>query len=134
MPTGQPPALSFVPVGPMTNTDPGHALVIDNQTHTIPANTAVWYRFTYAGDKSDITITLPNGALNGLDFNVWTAQGASDWWDLTPVGRGTVHTTSSDLDWVGLFDFPGTFYVQVINATPGALPAQIMIQGSGVTL
>ncbi len=150
--SGQPakaPALSYVPTtGPVMNTDPGHAAVMDNQTHTVGANTALWYSFTYAGDKSQISIMLPNGNANGIQFNVWTAQGASDWWDLQPVGRGTAQSVncttgeaqentgcfSSDLNWSGNFDLNGIYYVQVVNPNASPVAAQMTIQGTGVTL
>ncbi len=143
------PALNYTPsTGPVMNTDPGHATVMDNQAHTIAANTAVWYRFAYAGDKSQIAIVLPNGNVSGVQFNVWTAQGASDWWDLQPVGRGTAMSVNcttgapeektgcfaNDLNWNGNFDLSGTYYVQVVNTTASPVSAMLTIQGDGVTL
>ncbi len=143
------PALNYTPTGgPVMNTDPGHAAMMDNKAHTIAANTALWYTFNYAGDKSLITIVLPNGNVSGVQFNVWTAQGASDWWDLQPVGRGTAQSIdctsgepkdntgcwSNDLNWNGKFDLSGTYYVQVINTNSTPMSAQLQIQGDGVAL
>lgn len=133
---------------PMANMDPGHASVIDNQAHTIAANGSLWYRFYYTGDKSEILLTLPNGNLNGLHFNVFTPGQVSDWWEVAAIGRGTGQEINcdtgmpetggacqaDDLTWKGDFNEYGTYYVQVVNPTANALSAQLMIQGDGVTL
>lgn len=130
------------------NIDPGHAMVLDNQGHTIPANSSLWYRFNYAGDRSAITITLLNGTNSGLGFNVFTPAQVGDWWDEKPVGRGTAQTVNCDtglpeesggcqaydLSWIGDFNASGTYYVQLVNNNSNATTAQLTIQGDSVTL
>jgi hypothetical protein len=130
------------------NTDPGHAVVIDNTSHAIPTNSSRWYSFGYAGDRSQITVTLVNGSNSGLAFNVFTPAEIVNRWDATPVGRGTSYaincTTglpqeggacqSSDLTWSGNFNASGTYYVQLVNNTGSTMSFQLTVQGSGVTL
>ncbi len=139
--------LSAIAAGP-NNTAPAVAAVLDNQAHTIQGNSTLWYRFDYAGDRSQVTISLVNGANGQVAFNVFTPQQINDWWETKPIGRGTVFAlncntgrpapegqcTSNDLSWGGQFPFAGTYYVQVINYGPGAASAQLLIQGSGVSL
>jgi hypothetical protein len=143
-PSGAPPKVP----GVSGNIDPGHATVIDNQGHMIPANSSLWYRFNYAGDRSAITVTLANGTNSGLGFNVFTPAQVGDWWDEKPVGRGTAQTVNCDtgqpdesggcqaydLSWIGDFNASGTYYVQVVNNNANPMTAQLTIQGDGVTL
>ncbi len=132
----------------VSNTSPTTAAVIDGQTHQIAANSSLWYRFDYAGDRSHITVTLPNGNGSGLAFNVFTPAQIGDWWDTKPIGRGTAYQIncetgepqpngqcqSNDLTWDGQFNAPGTYYVEVVNTTGSPLNFQLTIQGTGVTL
>lgn len=131
-----------------SNIDPGHAAVMDNNSHTFPADTSLWYRFDYAGDKSEITVTLVNAANSGLEFSVFTPGQVGDWWDEQPIGRGTAQQLScntglpapygacqsNDLSWVGKFNAPGTYYVQVFNSNDNPMTGQLTIQGDGVSL
>ncbi len=137
-----------IPAPSTANNDPAHAAVMDNQGHVIPANGSLWYRFDYAGDRSGITITLPNGTNSGLGFNVFTPGQIGDWWDEHPVGRGTAQAVNcntgipeesggcqaGDLTWDGNFNASATYYVQVFNDNADPMTAQLMIQGDGVTL
>jgi hypothetical protein len=130
------------------NTDPGHAAVIDNNSHAIPANSSLWYSFGYAGDHSQITITLLNGNNRGLAASVYTPAEADTWWTTPPVGRVTSYaincTTglpqeggacqSNDLIWSGKFNANGTYSVRLVNNTGSTLGFQLTIQGTGVTL
>ncbi len=146
-PAPKAPSASAAPVvGPAT--DPAHAALIDNQPHIIPAGTSVWYSFNYVGDKSQILLSLVNGAASGLQFNVWTPARIGDWWNETPIGRGAAQNIncdtgvveekgackSNDLIWTGNFDIPGTYYIQVTNPAANAMSGQLMIQGTGVML
>ncbi len=149
VPSPKMPSTSAAPsAGSVANIDPSHAMLINNAAHPIPANASLWYSFNYAGDKSQITLTLPNGDVSGLQFNVWTPSQIGDWWDLSPIGRGTAQNVncdtgvvqengacrSNDLIWTGNFNASGTFYVQVTNTTSNSVSAPLMVQGSGVAL
>jgi hypothetical protein len=132
----------------MMNVDPGHATVMDNNSHMIPSSTGLWYRFAYAVNHSQVTITMPNGANSGLEFSVFAPGQIGDWWDETPVGRGTVPAMncngiapgikgdcqSTNLTWTGNFNTNGWYYVQVFNNNDMPTSAQLMIQGDGVAL
>ena len=72
---------------PVTNTDPDHAYALDGQVHSIAANSSLWYRFDYAGYRSQITVTLLYAANSGLAFNVYTPAQISDWWEAKPISR-----------------------------------------------
>lgn len=133
---------------PPANVSPPTAAYLDNQTHSIPANSSLWYQFGYAGDRSQVVLTLMNGTNSGVGFNVFTPAQISDWWELSPIGRGTSEPVncdtsepmqkgkcqSSDLMWVGNFDVGEAYYVQVVNNNSTPTAAQLTIQGDGVTL
>jgi hypothetical protein len=132
------------------NTQPATARYINGQPQSIPANSATWYKFDYAGDKSQVTVLMPNGANTLIAFNVYTPEQAQSWWDAKtkPIGRGTAYQIdcatgeenymgqcqSNDLKWVGKFNFPGTFYVQVVNYNTGTANFTLTIQGTGVSV
>jgi hypothetical protein len=139
-------AVMTLPAG--SNIDPGHAAVMDNNSHSIPGSTAMWYRFDYVVNHSDVTITMPNGKNSGLGFNVFTSSQTGDWWDEQPVGRGTAQAVNcssmlpdtsgncqaNDLTWTGSFNTNGTVYVQVVNNNDSPSTWQLMIEGEGVAL
>lgn len=131
------------------NTQPDTAAYINGQPQSIPANTTQWYKFDYVGDKSLITILMPNGTDSLVAFNVFTPEEAAHWWDKPkPVGRGTAYSVncttgeevywgtckSNDLKWKGQFNFPGTFYIQVVNYNTGTANFTLTIQGTGVSV
>ena len=64
-------ALTAGAAGPV-GTSPNNAPYIDNQTHTIPGNSSIWYRFDYhlsdTGDRPIANIDLLDGEKNGLGF------------------------------------------------------------------
>ncbi len=130
------------------NTQPATASYINNLPQSIPAQSAQWYKFDYAGDKSQVTVLMPNGANSLVAFNVFTPEQAQSWWEKStkPIGRGTAYQIdcetgqenylgqcqSDDLKWVGEFNFPGTFYVQVVNYNTGTANFTLTIAGTGV--
>ncbi len=91
---------------------------------------------------------MPNGANSLVAFNVFTPEQAQSWWDpkTRPIGRGTAYSIicatgveayygecqSRDLKWKGEFNFPGTFYVQVVNFNTGTANFTLTIEGTGV--
>lgn len=132
----------------LPNLDPGHAAIMDNHSHMIPGNAGLWYRFNYVVNRSEVTITMPNGTNSGLDFNVFASSQIGDWWSETPVGRGTAQAVncfstapgvnggcqSKDLSWKGNFNTNGTYYVEIVNNNSSAASAQLSIWGEGVML
>ncbi len=126
---------------------------LDNQSHTLAANASALYKFDYAVDTVNnvhpvTTITLPNGAMNGLGFQVWTPDKVGDMADNTPIGVGSAQSVdcntgdiaggstcqSPDLIWSGAFGTSGTYYVLVTNSTNASVNYTLNIQGSGVSL
>ena len=130
------------------NSQPNTATYINGQPQSIPAQTTQWYKFDYRGDKSLITILMPNGTDSLVAFNVFTPEQAKTWWEpkTKPVGRGTPYSIdcatgeevywgeckSNDLKWKGEFNFPGTFFVQVVNYNTGTANFTLTIDGTGV--
>lgn len=127
--------------------DPSKAVAIDSKAHTLPANSATWYSFSYGflddGTHPTKTITLVNGVASGLTFQVWSADALSgQWWNNLPVGQGTAAALdcstmevagqggcqSSDLTWLGAFGAPGTYYVRVVNNTGAPVNYTLTIQ------
>lgn len=145
VPTAVPPP---VVVEPSTGVDPGHANVLDGLVHSIPARSSKWFRFGYAGDKSQIIVTLLYAAYSGLAFNVYTPEQILDWWEVKPIGRGTIEILdcesnrptylgkcqSNYLRWIGKFNASGTYYVELVNYNDTPMTAQFTIEGSGVSL
>ena len=140
-------AMTAAAQGPVASLTTINAPYIDNQSHTIPANSSVWYRFDYAinpdtGVRPITTITLVNGDVSGVTFDVWTASGAADTADNMPVGKANTYNvgtdsgvmTSSNLDWVGAFGASGAYYVRVMNTNSSDTAAQLTIEGDGVGL
>jgi len=137
-------AMTAAADGPVANAAPVSAPYIDNQAHTIQPNSSVLYRFDYTiGDtRPTTTITLLNGNVTGMTFEVWTPDMVTDMADNKPIGLGTTFNVASDsgmvqsddLMWSGAFGASGPYYVQVINPTSAAMSAQLMISGSGVSL
>lgn len=127
---------------------PNTAPYISALPQSIPANSTQWYKFDYVGDKSLITIIMPNGTDTLVEFNVFTPEQAQTWWDpkTKPIGRGTAYSIdcstgeevywgeckSRDLKWKGQFNFPGTFFVQVANYNTGPANFTLDITGTGV--
>lgn len=132
------------------NTQPATASYINGQPQSVPANFAQWYKFDYKGDKSQVTVMMPNGANTLVAFDVYTPEQAQSWWDgsTKPIGRGTAYQIdcdtgkenymgqcqSNDLKWVGQFNFPGTFYVQVVNYNTGTANFKLTVEGTGVSV
>ncbi len=143
--------LSFGSV--IASADGSTVAYLDNQSHTLAANASALYKFDYAVDTVNnvrpvTTITLPNGAMNGLSFQVWTPDKVGDMADNTPIGVGSAQSVdcntgdiaggstcqSPDLIWSGAFGTSGTYYVLVTNNTNSSVNYTLNIQGSGVSL
>lgn len=138
---------AVVAASPMRS-DPSSAVYLDNQSHTIAANSDLWFKFDYGlanAVRSVSSLTMVNGTNSGVRYEVWAGENISDWSDRQPTGRGTATvldcTTglpsqsggcqSSDLTWSGAF---GTYYVHVVNDNSSPSTFLLLIQGDSVTL
>ncbi len=129
-----------------TNTFPGGASGLDNQFHTIPANTHLWYFFEYSGDNTQFSVVLVGGAKDKLDFNLYlpTQVTLPDQWVTNAIGRGSQPgiacpsgTGNCDQDnkiWLGGFNVSGRYYVEVINNNAQNLPFLLKIVGGGSSI
>ncbi len=61
------------------STDPNRAAYIGAQSQSIAANATLWYKFDYSGDRSEITLIMPNGANSMVAFNVFTPDEVKSW-------------------------------------------------------
>ncbi|MBI5031931.1 MAG: hypothetical protein HZB51_15480 [Chloroflexi bacterium] len=140
-------------VASTTNLDsPTQATLINGQVQSIPAGSAMWYRFDYStGDPNNLPISKPvdtlkllDGNKSGLAFDVWAPNQINDYTskDARPIGKGTAGSVncdtgmlaartncqSADLTWSGAFGATGTYFVRVINNTSNAVNAMLTIQ------
>ncbi len=77
---------------PQVADDPGRAVALDGQTHTLPANSATWYKFDYGFSDSSrpiVFLRLPNGVVSGVGFQLWAGENINNWTDQKPFGQGT---------------------------------------------
>lgn len=135
------PVATATPQPPVNNSPYFAVFIPDNRPTAILANSELWYKFDYTGDKSLITISLPNGNAWGFDFKVYTSDQAFQVYTQdTPVGRGnavnqpcaTGSCTANDLTWIGSFPVAGTYFVRVINNRP--LPQTFVLQIVGTAV
>jgi hypothetical protein len=116
-------------------TNPANALYITNESQSIPGLTMRYYKFEYAGDNSEVVVSILNGWDKNIAFNVYTPEQINDstWWLLPPIGRGTRHN-QTDLAWVGRFYAPGPYYVEVQNFSDQPQEFTLTVRGVSVRL
>lgn len=108
-----------VPQPTFANTEPAKALPITNEKFVVPANTTLWYSFFYPGDNSQMTMRMIPGAQEKLSFMVHTPSQIAKWWDVNPIGRGSVQ--KDDLVATLNSNEGGTYYIEVTNDKPYAV-------------
>lgn len=127
---------------PTTNNldDPLKAVFLDGKQQIVPANSAMWFSYTYAiGDYTNRPfnlIRLLYGAKTGLKFEVYSPEILATWWENKPIGMGTIEMKACDtgwcstdnLAWAGSFGSAGTYFVRVINKTAYDLPFTLSLQ------
>jgi hypothetical protein len=135
------PIATATPQPPVNNSPYFAVFVPDNRPVAILANSELWYKFDYSGDRSKITLALPNGNAWGFDFKLYTNEQAFRVYTEDKfVGRGsainqacdTGKCTADDLTWVGNFNIAGTYFVRVINTKP--LPQTFVLQIAGTAV
>jgi len=114
----------------LSNVDPNNAFLADATPRVIPAKTTLWYRFYYAGDHSQVLITMPNGADNHLRFHVHTPTQMTSWWNATPVGQS--NPSNGDMVWNGNSNEGGWWYIEVMNDNPTAMGFVLQVTGDKV--
>jgi hypothetical protein len=136
------PTATPSPTPVATNFFPTSAVYVwENRTRIIPENSELWFIFDYSGDRSPVTIVLPNGFTTGLRFRVFTMTQAERYFDgVDFVGEGTRpwirceegRCRSNDLLWSGGFAEPGIYFIQVTNPDPRWKTFQLQVSGTGV--
>lgn len=125
------------------NDSPYTAIYVpDNREQNIPANSEMWYKFDYGGDKSRVLIVLYNGNISGIWFAVFDPQQAERFTENKFVGRGmpqpvlcdTGKCTGNDLVWVGSFAAPGTYYIRVTNPNDKPWTFKMHIEGTNINI
>jgi hypothetical protein len=137
------PIPSPTPVKGVQNDSPYTAVFVrDNREQAIPANTSMWYKFDYGGDRSRILMVLYNGAISGIWFAVFTPEQAINFTDDKFVGRGMTSPvlcdqgkcTGNDFVWVGNFSVPGTYFIRVTNPNDKPWTFKFHIEGENINI
>ncbi|MBM3128356.1 MAG: hypothetical protein FJ009_06930 [Chloroflexi bacterium] len=141
-----PPPLAVpspTPVRAVENDSPYTAIYVrDNRDQNIPANTSMWYKFDYGGDRSRIWIQLYNGNVSGIWFAIFTPDQAIHFTDDKFIGRGMTQPvlcdqgrcTGNDLVWVGNFTVPGTYFIRVTNPNDKPWTFKLHIEGDNINI
>lgn len=117
--------------------------VYDSRLRVLPPKTDSWFKFEHSGDRSVATVLLPDAKLSGLEFKLYTSNGASRFADEDkPVGVGTQPPgtcssgpcSSNDLMWSGAFSTADTIYLRITNTSEKYANLRIQITGTGVVL
>ncbi len=117
-----------------SNTSPASAVYLDNQTHFVPPNMTLWYKFDYNAERLPVELTLFSGAAMQMRFNVYTPnQIGADFSVTEPLGRGLPPSGSDNLQWKGVFYGAGMGYVEVVNPSSTARTFLLQISGGGYT-
>lgn len=129
--------------GPENFWPPNAIYVMDNRARWIPAYSELWFKFDYAGDRSQILIRIPDGNLMRLEFFLYTPDQMTRYeLGVEYIGEGsaplvpceTGRCPSNDLTWSGNFWGSGTYYLRVLNNNPLGSSFRIVISGTGVVL
>ena len=125
---------SVASADPGDATSPQTAAYVDGATRSIPGSSALWFKFDYAGGRSDIVVTLPYRARDGMEFYVYTpAEIQRFGWDAKAIGRGTTRNNDQDsLVWIGAFIDGGTYYIKVVNPKSEPRAFELKVEGKGV--
>jgi len=115
----------------VNNIDPNLAFLADATARVIPAKTALWYRYYYEGDHSQVTVNVPQGAYNRLRFHVHPPTQMTKWWDILPIGQSS--NSGDDLVWNGNSHEKGWWYIEVINDNPYAIGFALKVTGAQVS-
>jgi len=95
----------------------------------------VWYAYNYAGDKSQVIVTLEAEPENSANFSVWTPQDVRNWAGSggveKPIGRGS---PGNPHKWSGNFPSAGKYYVVVDQTGNKVANYKLTVAGKGVTL
>ncbi len=125
------------------NDSPYTAIYVrDNRDQQIPAQSEMWYKFDYGGDRSRVMIVLYNGNVSGLWFAVFDPQQAQRFTENKFVGRGMPQPvlceqgkcTGNDLVWVGAFPVAGTYYIRVTNPNNQPWTFRLHIEGKNINI
>ena len=127
----------------MQNDSPYTAVYVrDNRDQTIPANSTMWYKFDYGGDRSRIMIVLYNGNVSGIWFALFTPDQAINFTDDRFIGRGMTSPvlcdsgtcTGNDFVWVGNFSVSGTYFIRVTNPNDKPWTFKLHIEGDNINI
>jgi hypothetical protein len=125
----QPVTLPLTGSSAADGSSPSAALPADIGWRTATEGGNTWYAFNYAGDGSQIVISMPANTGN-LSFNVFTPGEVASGSD--PVGVGSADPAQGGtLVWSGNFPQRGIYYIQVLQRGAGVYA--LKVTGSGVS-
>lgn len=112
----------------------GDALWADGTQQTVSPHSALWFQFTYGGNKKNVDVTLDANDVSRLRLAVYTPEQVQAWQNgekLNAVGMGS-SVQGHALGWSGQFTFAGTVYAVVYNDGDGAVNIQVKASGENV--
>jgi hypothetical protein len=133
------PALVGLTPADAAGTNTADAVTPGGEWQQLGDDQSRWYTFDYAGDGSQIQVTLQVLPEGSATFVVWTPQeihlrGAGE--SVDPIGRGSADASAGGaLVWSGNFHTTGSYYVVVEQAAgqPGTAYYLLSIAGDGVS-
>lgn len=125
-PTELPTATSQPATTQPANSDPAGAIDFSTPNQVIPGSSVLWYTIPQPDPNADITIRIPNGAQNGLGFQVFAPSAVADLSNATHIGIGNVD--GNDLVWTGNSFETGPYLLAVFNNTTVPAPFTITVQ------
>jgi hypothetical protein len=128
VPTTTTPVVVVPAAALRNNTVPERALFLESKTYDIPANTSLWYRFSFPSDDSLVSLKVADGKNNGLTFEVYGWDQIAQWWQTDPAGRGNI--SGDNLVWSSSGDAWTTFYVRIVNDNAFAVSYDFAISGA----
>lgn len=117
--------------------------VVDDRVRVIPPKMDQWFKFDYGGDRTQITVRIPDAKLSSITFKVYTSEQAQQYEkEDKSIGVGSPPSVScesgkcdsNELSWFGAFNQSGTYYVRVTNESEKYANYRLIIGGSNVSL
>lgn len=122
----------------LSGATPEMGLPPDGIPRPLASHRALWFRFMYGGDKTQIEIHLLDGGASDISFALYTPgqiellrRGER----VKPIGQMTRASgePARDLQWSGNFNERGTYYVVVQNLSNLAHTIRLVALGTSVT-
>jgi hypothetical protein len=117
--------------------------VVDDRRRVIAPKADLWFKFDYGGDKSQITIRIPDAKLSQIEFKIYTGDQVVNYETVDKfIGAGSPPRVacdsgscdSNELSWLGSFGQGGTYFIRVTNTSDKYANFVLVVSGSNVSL